>query len=722
MSTQQQFGASPTDWQHLDGLGIGQDLLPVVSRPSAKISPKSAMKQLGKTPSLYNGGQLVVGMPQWTDHRASSAELKRWAGQPDYGICIQTRLVRALDIDVADPMMARLIAEAAADVLEIQLPTRSRQNSGKCLLAFRLEGIFPKRVMHVDGGMIEFLGNGQQFIAVGTHPSGARYEWSGGLPREIPTITPQQFEELWSSLELQFATEAPRTFAAPGQHGADIEADDPVADWLAEQGLVLGEDPRSGKVHVQCPWNDEHSSGEPGDGSTSWLRAGTRGHPQGHFRCLHAHCSHRTRQDFLAAIGYQDMAALDDFEALPPLEPEVGEIKSPTKLLEPTEFEWISPFQIPRRQWLYGTHLIRKFVSATISPGGLGKSSLEIVDALAMATGRNLVGSQPAGRLKVWIWNGEDPRDELQRRIAAASIHYHLQPEEWKGQLVVDSGRDLPIVIAEDTRDGTKIAKPVVDQLIRVIKDRGIDHVTIDPFVSSHRVTENDNNAIDRVVKLWAYIADVCNCSISLVHHSRKTGGAEVSAEDARGASALVSAARSVRTLNRMSSAEAAKAGITGNPGTYFYVDGSLGKANLAPPAEKRSWYHLKSVALGNNDGLEAGDNVGVVTTWTWTPASDRISATTLRAIQELVDKGQYRASDRAESGWVGEAIAQVLELDLTKKDEKAKARGLMADWLKAGYFKVEVLKNDHRNSKPYVRVGRWAEEDDDLSILEGAE
>lgn len=719
------FGAKPQDWRHFDELGLGSDLLPVVSRPDAKISPKSNLKQIGKTPSLYNGGQMVVGMKQWTDHQASDAEIRRWSLEADYGICVQTRTMRFLDVDVAEREVANAIVTAVGQVLGIRLPCRRRPNTGKCGLAFRLIGFFPKRIMRVEGGVIEFLGNGQQFVAVGTHPSGVRYEWDGGLPERLPELTPEQFEQVWSSLEIQFAIEEPRIQNSSEHRGADLEIPDPVAEFLLDNALVLDQDNRAGKLHVACPWNDEHSSGEPGDGSTSWLIAGTRGHAEGHFRCMHAHCSHRTRQDFLSAIGYQDTAALDGFEVYPPLEEPPGEDSAPspkTHSLEPTEFEWIDPTQIPRRQWLYGRHLIRKFVSATISPGGIGKSSLEIVDAIAMATGRDLVGSQPTARLKVWIWNGEDPRDELQRRVAAACLHYGIGREEIRGQLFVDSGRDTPIVLAEDTRDGTKVATPVVDALIRVIRERAIDVLVIDPFVSSHRVTENDNNAIDRVVKLWARIADVTGCAISLVHHSRKTGGAEVSAEDARGASALVSAARSVRTLNPMSSAEAAKAGITGNPRLYFYVDASLGKANLAPPADKRTWYHLKSVALGNNDGLEAGDQVGVVTSWTWSPASDRISGTTLREIQELIEKGEYRASDRVESGWAGEAIAEVLGLDLTKKDEKAKARGLLADWLKAGYFEKKTMQNGRRQQKPFVKVGKWAEEDDDLSILEGEE
>jgi AAA domain len=41
-------------------------------------------------------------------------------------------------------------------------------------------------------------------------------------------------------------------------------------------------------------------------------------------------------------------------------------------------FSWVSPKKIPRRQWLYGRHYIRKFVTVTIAPGGYGKSTLTI--------------------------------------------------------------------------------------------------------------------------------------------------------------------------------------------------------------------------------------------------------------------------------------------------------------------------------------------------------
>jgi KaiC/GvpD/RAD55 family RecA-like ATPase len=391
------YGAEPADWQHLDRLGMGPDLLPVVSRPltaGAKISPKSAMKVPGKTPSLYNGGQMVVGIPQWTAHQATPKELLRWSSEPDYGICIQTRETRCLDIDVSAPAVVAAILRAVADALGITFPKRWRQNSAKCLLAFKLVGIFPKRVMRVEGGMIEFLGNGQQFIAIGTHPSGARYEWEGGLPAEIPELTPEQFETLWSSLEIQFAIDTPTiSSATERKRGDDIDIADPVADWLQEQGLVLGEDRRGGLL-IECPWTAEHSAGEPGDSSTVWFPAGTNGHPTGHFKCLHAHCEGRNRSDFLAAVGY-DAGVADEFEDLGPdpdrensggandaISENAPSGKSGFTLIQAAEFA-----AQPSGRWLVKGLIPMEELVIVYGASGAGKSFVMIDLAMAVARG-----------------------------------------------------------------------------------------------------------------------------------------------------------------------------------------------------------------------------------------------------------------------------------------------------------------------------------------------
>lgn len=732
--TSSTYGATPEEWAHFElVLGLGEDLLPTVCDPSVAPSPRSAIKEHGRTPSLINHNGQMTGIPKWTQVRANG-ELKQWSRDLRLGICLQTRHVRGIDIDVPDATRAQYIADTASMILGIKLPVRRRQNTGKRLLAVIVKGDIPKRSIRVgEKEQVEFLGNGQMFVAAGTRKDGSRYYWEDGLPGAIPEITPEHYDELVEALTAEFAVAPARTATAGERRkGPDIDIDDPVANWLYDQSLVLGQT-HSGALMVECPWDHEHTSGERGDSSTVWFPAGTNGHPTGHFKCMHGHCDGRNRSDFLEAVEFPDDRA-DDFVDMGPspekderasegdTEAEYQDKPEAISEIEPTAFEWIDPASIPRRQWLYGRHLIRRFVSATVSPGGIGKSSLEIVDALAMVTGRSLLDATPIGKLKVWVWNGEDPLEELQRRVAAACLHYGITRDEVEGRLFLDSGRDKAIVLAEETRDGTKIAKPLVKALIAAIRERGIDCLVIDPFVSSHRVSENDNNAIDRVVKIWARIANVTNCAISLVHHSRKTGGAEVSAEDARGASALVSGARSVRTLNPMSEAEAAKAGITGNRRLYFYTDASLGKANLAPPADKRTWYHLTNVALGNNDGLNDGDHVGVVTRWEWSPASDKVSATTLRRVQELVRSGGYRKSDRAvDDPWVGHAVAEVMALDISDRGVKATIRSLLKDWFRDGYLTEIFRANGHRNKKLYVSVGRWAEEDADLGVKEAA-
>jgi RecA-family ATPase len=212
---------------------------------------------------------------------------------------------------------------------------------------------------------------------------------------------------------------------------------------------------------------------------------------------------------------------------MPPVETYLeGKLNVSTQLQFPTPFVWQDPATLPRRPWLYGRHLLRRQVSVTVAPGGVGKSSLTICEGLAMASGRDLMGEWIADDLSVWIFNLEDPRDELQLRITAAMQHHKVAPEEIEGRLYVDTGRERELCTAVAGRDGTKIVKPVMDALAEEIISRNIDVLVIDPFVSSHRAGENDNNAIDMIAKEWARLADRCNCAIELVHHTRKTNGA----------------------------------------------------------------------------------------------------------------------------------------------------------------------------------------------------
>lgn len=297
------YGATPEMWRHWsDTLGLTADLLPVVSRPDAPISPNSKMKALGKTPSIYNQQRQAVGLPKWTEIEATANHVARWSKEPDYGISVQCRRLRAIDIDVTNKDHVDEIVRVIIEVFGTggNFAERYRKNAEKILIPFWLDGELFKHTIPIGDEIIEILGNGQQFIAEGTHPSGDRYEWTGG---EIPTLTREQFAMLLLDLN-EFAT-GKITVArerSRGERNTDLETADDVAAWLIDNWETYDAG-RDGQIFIACPFADQHT-GESGESSTAYFPAGTGGYAEGHFVCLHAHCAGRSNAEFLHATGF----------------------------------------------------------------------------------------------------------------------------------------------------------------------------------------------------------------------------------------------------------------------------------------------------------------------------------------------------------------------------------------------------------------------------------
>lgn len=374
--------------------------------------------------------------------------------------------------------------------------------------------------------------------------------------------------------------------------------------------------------------------------------------------------------------------------------------------LQATPYVYREPSQIPPRAWIYDRRLIRGFISTTVAPGGIGKSSLELVEAIALASGRPLLGVPVTAPYRVWYWCGEDPLEEIERRVAAILLHYGITPEELEGRLFLDSGRTSEIVIAETTRAGTVLAQPVIAALGDTIRANALDVVILDPFISTHRVSENDNGAIDMVAKALNRIAEQTGCAFELVHHVRKGIGTpgNTTVEDGRGAGSLLAAARSARVLNQMTKEEAERAGVE-NHRAHFRVDN--GKANLAPPPDRSAWYRLASVSLGNGPEsfhfLDLSDHVAVVEPWEWPNTLDDVTVEDLRRAQRAVEGGRWRESPQA-TDWVGKPIADVLGIELDKAG-KARVQSLLKMWIANGMFGIVSGLDERRKPRSYVEV-----------------
>jgi AAA domain len=369
-----------------------------------------------------------------------------------------------------------------------------------------------------------------------------------------------------------------------------------------------------------------------------------------------------------------------------------------TPAIYATPYVCTDPATLPLRQYLYGRFLIRKFVSIVIGQTGLGKSTLSAAETLAQVSAKNLLGVYVPKPLRVWLWNLEDPQEETERKLAAVRLQYGLTAEDLGDRLFVDSGRDQPLVIAEMTRNGAKIIRPVVDSLVAELIRLKIDIIKIDPFVSSHMVPENDNGAMDLVIKEWGNVAERANCAVELFHHPRKTNGAEVTAEDGRGGSSTISGTRVKRPINQMTTAEGNQAGVQ-NHRLYFRI---LPDTSLALPADKSDWFKLVSVDLGN--GPNGGDSVGVITKWEWPDHLAGITASDFDKVAAVIRSDKWRQHPQAKK-WVGIAVARALTLNLTNKNDKATVSAMLKFWLGAGSLIEVETQDENREIRKFIEV-----------------
>jgi hypothetical protein len=306
-----------------------------------------------------------------------------------------------------------------------------------------------------------------------------------------------------------------------------------------------------------------------------------------------------------------------------------------------------------------------------------------------------LLGVAVPEPLEVLYINLEEPADEIRRRVYAVCQHYGIDPKELNGRFFYQSGLDHPIIAASMER-----GRIVVGDLPQAFGLMGFDVLSIDPFVGAHGIPENDNTGIDVVVKQFAKIAASEDMAVELIHHVRKpmTGGqTETGVSDARGASALVNAARAVRNLNAMTEAEAHQ-GRVGDRRGYFRAND--GKSNYGPLGGAE-WYRLVAVELAN------GDNVATVEAWKMPGVFEGVTTADMMKVRVMAAEADYR-NDPQSADWIGNAVAEVLDLDVVADKKRIKA--LLKTWIGNGVLKLDRRTDEHRHKKTFVVPGEMGD------------
>lgn len=202
--------------------GYGRDLLPIMpsnliapghrdyeaTAPHLRLSAHSSIPADQET-RLVAGkipGKLIddgwVGFGAWSKHEATDAGFVEWASWPGVGIGLNTRDYVAFDIDVLDAALADNI-EATVVAKLGAAPVRIGRAPKRLILYRAQEPIKKRRLAFTlpDGTShaVELLGDGEQFVAEGLHPSGNPYKWPNGdlsktISECLPAISPDRIE------------------------------------------------------------------------------------------------------------------------------------------------------------------------------------------------------------------------------------------------------------------------------------------------------------------------------------------------------------------------------------------------------------------------------------------------------------------------------------------------------------------------------------------------
>lgn len=430
MTEIKRYGATPDEWAQMINAGLWSHVLPVVSNPELKASPRSNLTTRGKVPSTKNYDGDVAGLANWTTAPDTTpGQLSVWSRDPDFGFCVRTGRegIRAIDCDVNDPTLSQEIENVFRQICRIpdsEFTKRTRGNARWAVLV-KTENLDAraKQVIKVTGGEIEILGTGQQLVCAGTHPSGTRYTWSAGI--HAIQVHESDLNAFIDAVAMIYGTEELQTASISARRkGETFTAPDRIADWLSDTGRILDMGANR-EIYIKCPWCGEHTA-DGGITETVYFPAGSNGYPGGGFKCLHAHCQQRNLTDFIAwakSHGFTETSP----ENYPP-ESDADERQGEDT--QPTAGERLQAYRSEKTG----------FIEPCASSAYIALSATEITGfKIAYDTFRGKIVIKPAGAKDADPWTLFTEERNLEIRIALEK--YGFKPGKISKDLISDAVR-----------------------------------------------------------------------------------------------------------------------------------------------------------------------------------------------------------------------------------------------------------------------------------------
>jgi AAA domain-containing protein len=356
------------------------------------------------------------------------------------------------------------------------------------------------------------------------------------------------------------------------------------------------------------------------------------------------------------------------------------------------------PGVIEPRPWLLGNQFCSGFISSIVAAGGTGKTALRLLQLVSLAVGRPLCGQYVFKRCRVLLISLEDDRVEMQRRIQALLNYYNIDRKELKGWLYFACPKLSKLALLQDRK---LIVGPLENQLRQAIERFKPDIISLDPFIKTHSLPENNSTEMDFVCDLLARIAIEFEIALDSPHHVHKGTITPGDADAGRGSSGIRDAARLLYTLTTMTEEEAAKFNIDADErAAYIRLDAA--KVNIAARTGKATWFKLIGVPLHNGTPkYPNGDTIQVAEPWTppglWADLDVELLNRILTEIAEGLDDGNYYSDGPN----VGDRAAWQVVHRLASEKSEAQCREVIRAWIDSGL----LVRFDYRNPQTRKKV-----------------
>jgi len=665
---------------------------PTAIRLQLKAAGFSPLPLNGKAPSSVEGWQ--------NKHGATAEEIRLWEKlyPYDHNTGLLTRLVPTIDIDIMHPEAAEAIEALAREHFEEHGDILVRIGKApKRAIMLRTDEPFSKLTRGFawpnGSGQIEVLADGQQVVAFGVHPDTKQpYRWHGGEPgavnrEDLPYVRQgdiEKFLDAASALLVEQFGFTSKGGSKPKAGNGEAAPHDPV-DWGVSSARILaGEHPLHDSIR---------------DLAASFIGSGMS----------EKAAIERLRSLMTAGTATKDARWREYYDDIP------RAVRTARKKFEPEESsgdakkedapacdlgEWDAgddPGPIPPRQWLLGNQFCAGFISSIVAAGGAGKSALRLLQFISLATGRPLAGQHVFRRCRVLLISLEDDQNELDRRIKGVLDYFNISRSELKGWLFCASPKLAKLA---EMKNKTRVIGPLESQLRAAIERRKPDIISLDPFIKTHGLEENDSGDMDFVCDLLARFAVEFNIAVDSPHHVHKGQIVPGDADSGRGSSGIRDAGRLVYTLAPMSEDEANTFGI--NPDercSYIRLDSA--KVNIAPRSGKATWFHIVGVPINNaTPEYPSGDTVQVVETWTPPETWADLDGDLLNVILAKIDKGLPDGNFYTDGPNVTDRAAWKVVTYLAPTKTEKQAREIIRTWVR-NCFLVAFEYENPKTRKP---------------------